>query len=297
MPPRSLLQMAQKACIKDVKYLESIGGLPLKIDGAYAAIKPVLWAVDNADQLHLIEQNSPQIVGDDAELWIKLIQRDVEKYADQMPPRPQDPKNWYNVYKKLLKEHQRTMAVQTAALKATMADLRDAKRKKEVQSKDKDELPKLPKLEGMQYLRLREWNMPAVIAREKRSIERKKELADAAGVKKNNNIFCKLRQERRKAHRSAMSTPTHLLYTNLLPKEKDKESTAPQQQLDTRQTIAAYRARNAKERSMNSLAISDTEIAPRPVPARVCNQNDKPKIMKQRAPADIFIPTKRRRLT
>lgn len=212
-----------------------------------------------------------------------------------MPPYPQDPKNWYKLYKKLLKEHQQTMAVQTAALKATMSDLRDAKRKKEVQSRDKDELPKLPKLEGMQYLRLREWNMPAVIAREKRSIERRKELADAAGVKKNNNIFCKLRQERRKAHLSTMSTPTHLLYTNLLPKEK--ESTTPQRQLDSRQTIAAYRARHAKENSTSSLAVSDTEIAPRSVPARVRSPNDKPKMMKQKAPVDIFMPAKRRRLT
>ena len=212
-----------------------------------------------------------------------------------MPPCPQDPKDWYELYKKLVKEHQETMAVQTAALKATMADLRDAKRKKEVQSRDKDELPKLPKLEGMQYLRLREWNMPAVIAREKRSIERRKELADAAGVKKNNNIFCKLRQERRKAHMSTMSTPSHLLYTNLLPKEK--ESTAPQHKLDTRQTIAAYRERNAKEKSMSSLAASDTEIAPHVAPTRVCNPDSKPKIMKQRAPVDIFMPTKRRRLS
>lgn len=212
-----------------------------------------------------------------------------------MPPCPQDPKNWYSLYKKLFKEHQRTMAIQTAALKATMTDLRDAKRKKEVQSRDKDELPKLPKLEGMQYLRLREWNMPAVIAREKRSVERRKELADAAGVKKNNNIFCKLRQDRRKAHRSSMSTPTHLLYTNLQPKEK--QSTTPEHKLDTRQTIAAYRERNAKERSMSSIAASDTEIAPPSVPARVCKPDDKPKIMKQRAPVDIFIPTKRRRLS
>ena len=212
-----------------------------------------------------------------------------------MPPHPQDPKNWYKLYKKLYKEHQQTMAVQTAALKATMADLRDAKRKKEVQSRDKDELPKLPKLEGMQYLRLREWNMPAVIAREKRSIERRKELADAAGIKKNNNIFCKLRQERRKAHLSAMSTPSHLLYTNLQPKEK--ESTAPQHKLDTRQTIAAYRERKAKEKSTSPLAASDIQMATHSMPTPACKSNDKPKIMKQRAPVDIFIPTKRRRLS
>ena len=213
-----------------------------------------------------------------------------------MPPCPQDPKNWYKLYKKLLKEHERTMAVQTAALKATMADLRDAKRKREVQSRDKDELPKLPKLEGMQYLRLHEWNMPAAIAREKRSTERRKELANAAGVKKN-NIFCKLRQERRKAHRSTMSTPTNLLYTNLRPKQKESTAPQPQHKLDTRQTIAAYRERNAKEKSTSSLADSDIQMAPHPMPTPACKPNNKPKIMKQRASVDIFIPPKRRRLS
>ncbi len=72
--PKSLRAMVIRASCKNsvVDNLDTVG------DREYYLWRPILASVKTAAQLHLIEQNSPQIIGEDAELWIRFIKRDIQ---------------------------------------------------------------------------------------------------------------------------------------------------------------------------------------------------------------------------
>lgn len=94
-----------------------------------------------------LELNCPQIIGKTGEIWIKLIKRDVEKYANETPS---NPASWHKVYRRLVKAHQRDLAASEEQLMATMSGLRNAKKEKAIQWVSKEEV-KEPKVYGMQY--------------------------------------------------------------------------------------------------------------------------------------------------
>ena len=50
-----------------------------------------------------IEEASPQIIGHDAEIWTEFIKKDVQDWKEKFCE-PKNPKNWYKVYRKLLRE-------------------------------------------------------------------------------------------------------------------------------------------------------------------------------------------------
>lgn len=124
------------------------------------------------------------------------------------PPYPRNPDNWHKVYRQLVKQNQKEMDAQAAELKATMAGIRDAKLKNQLQSKDKSELPKLPKLGGMQY------SDEGRIARQRAAAARAKlreETLGNAGVK-TKDIFKKVHKERLEAAKlKNMFKPNHTL--------------------------------------------------------------------------------------
>ena len=156
----------------------------------------------------------------------------------------------------------------------------------------------------MQYLRLRDYDMPAYLAKEKRVAERKKEAVNRGTAgSKTKNIFVKLRKERKVACRSVMSTPTHLLHNNLVRNKTAAQSQRP----INMQPSQSSRGRNASDvlergaRIASTSSISPTtstlESSSTLVEVGERKAVDKLKIIKKKAPVDIFIPTKRRRLS
>lgn len=66
-------------------------------DIEYRVVAPVLKKITSPLQLRNLEARSPQLAGDDAELWKKFIARDfgtdsVDKWV------PKNPKNWSRIY-------------------------------------------------------------------------------------------------------------------------------------------------------------------------------------------------------
>lgn len=113
MSPSSLLRMACRACIKNIRSITDVG------DASYQIVRSVLLRIENPQQLRKIELASPQICGQDGEIWLEFIKRDVPNW-DKKPYEPENPKKWYKAYKKLVMDSQKEVEDDAAELKATM---------------------------------------------------------------------------------------------------------------------------------------------------------------------------------
>ncbi|MCJ1309024.1 hypothetical protein MMC25_002679 [Agyrium rufum] len=125
MPAKSLEQLALRCCVNNVRSLAHCYDMP------YSFMRPILLKVQNPQQLRDIEKTSPQIIGEDAELWLGFIERDITDWEDKMSrtPAPSDPANWHRVYKKLLLENNADIDTATAQLQAAMEGLRAEREK------------------------------------------------------------------------------------------------------------------------------------------------------------------------
>ncbi|PTB76620.1 hypothetical protein M440DRAFT_1400961 [Trichoderma longibrachiatum ATCC 18648] len=94
MPVKSLRDLAMAAIFKNIREVEDVGDLP------YEAVRPILMRVDHGAQLRQIELNSPQLQGQTAEVWVRLIERDFPLEARNRAYQPKDPKKWYRVWEK-----------------------------------------------------------------------------------------------------------------------------------------------------------------------------------------------------
>ncbi|KAI4746936.1 hypothetical protein E4T50_02707 [Aureobasidium sp. EXF-12298] len=111
----SLFDMAQRACIRNVMDMYDVGDL------RYETIRPVLKRVTNPAQLRQIEEASPHIAEDDAELWQAFIRRDILKAEDKLlTTRPENPSSWWKVYRKLKREDEADTQAAEDRLKATL---------------------------------------------------------------------------------------------------------------------------------------------------------------------------------
>lgn len=123
MPAARLFDMAMKRCIRGAAEIDDVGDLP------YTIVKPILKQVKNAAQLAALEKNSPHLIGETAGLWRDFIVRDIpKKLRDEYDYEPRDPKNWYNVWKKLKRQADKR-ARETA--EATIKNLKALKEDKE----------------------------------------------------------------------------------------------------------------------------------------------------------------------
>lgn len=113
MPPSSLFRMASRACIKNIRSITDVGDAP------YQIVRSVLLRLENPQQLRKIELASPQICGQDGEIWLEFIKRDVPNW-DKKPYEPENPKKWYKAYKKLVMDSQEEVENDAAELKATL---------------------------------------------------------------------------------------------------------------------------------------------------------------------------------
>ncbi|KAM0699604.1 hypothetical protein Q7P36_000607 [Cladosporium allicinum] len=120
----SLTAMAQNAAIRNISSITDIADLP------YHAVAPILARIDNPQQLRDVEVNCPHIAEASAPLWQALIKRDVSNAQSKMVY-PKDPKNWWKVYRKMIKQEAADKAAAEEALRAAMNGLKDAKSGKE----------------------------------------------------------------------------------------------------------------------------------------------------------------------
>ncbi|KAF2743891.1 hypothetical protein M011DRAFT_480418 [Sporormia fimetaria CBS 119925] len=120
MPAQTLYDLARTRLIASIDLLDDIGDLP------YTFMSPILKHILSASQLLTLERNSPQIVGETGELWLKFIQRDIPNWESK-PHEPKDPKNWSKVYFKLLREAEREKQAEDAALRAKLRALKEEK--------------------------------------------------------------------------------------------------------------------------------------------------------------------------
>ncbi|KAJ9615193.1 hypothetical protein H2200_001267 [Cladophialophora chaetospira] len=120
MPADSLLDMARRVACRNVHKITDVG------DISYKLIRPVLLKVESPEKLYQLEQNSPQLVGNTAELWLNFMKRDIPDY-DLQPHTPENPKSWYRVYKKLKKDASKASSDAEALLKATLSGIKTQK--------------------------------------------------------------------------------------------------------------------------------------------------------------------------
>ncbi|MCJ1383281.1 hypothetical protein MMC17_006394 [Xylographa soralifera] len=142
MPVPPLYYLARKACIKNIRSITDVGDIP------YDLVRPILLKLENPEQLHVLEEASPQLYGADEEIWRSFIARDIPKWESK-PHEPKNPKNWYKVYRKLRLESQNEVDADAELLKAKMEGIKNEKAKHTSKIVDPRTVPKLPRMGGM----------------------------------------------------------------------------------------------------------------------------------------------------
>ncbi|KAM0714335.1 hypothetical protein Q7P37_010122 [Cladosporium fusiforme] len=120
MPAPTLSAMAQNAAIRNISSITDIADLP------YHAVEPILRRIDNPQQLREVEINCPHIAESSGPLWNAFIKRDVSN-ADRKMIYPKDPRSWWKVYRKMVKQEESEKADAEEALKRAMMGLQEAK--------------------------------------------------------------------------------------------------------------------------------------------------------------------------
>ncbi|RDL29941.1 uncharacterized protein BP5553_10568 [Venustampulla echinocandica] len=201
----SLVHSSTKACIKNIRSLTDVGDLE------YWKIRSILQRVQSAEQLHQLEINSPQLKGEDAELWRAFIARDIPKWRDKNYT-PKNPLKWYEVYCKYKKEQRIELARDQEKLEKAMMEVRREKETHVTKVVDLRMVPKVPKDPrmmanngGVPLGRSKGFAKPAATS-----------LTWGGGSKTKvsnpQNVLTKARREAKElSQRSKLSTPTHQL--------------------------------------------------------------------------------------
>ncbi len=104
----------------------------------------MLARVTSPEQLHRIELASPQIRGEDADLWKAFIQRDVPNYKLKNYV-PKNPLKWYEVYMRYKKEYTREIERDKEILREAMLGIKKEKETHVSKVVDAKYLPKVPR--------------------------------------------------------------------------------------------------------------------------------------------------------
>ncbi|KAH0557088.1 hypothetical protein GP486_005122 [Trichoglossum hirsutum] len=198
MPPRSLFEMSKAIAIKNVHAIDDIGDIP------YDMVRPILMKIENPKQLRALERKCPQIYGVDGEIWRELIKRDVPDWESKAHEL-NNPKDWYTVYKKLVRENEARIAADTEVLRRSLAGIKSeqAKHKSKLVENPRflPRVPVDPKLrQGANLLRKR--SMP----------QRQCQPANTSPTAKKTKSIIEIARRQAEKQRSAyLSTPTHLL--------------------------------------------------------------------------------------
>ncbi|KAJ5815212.1 hypothetical protein N7474_006989 [Penicillium riverlandense] len=115
----TLRQLATASAIRNVRLLRDLGDLP------YSLVRPILLKVDNPEQLHCIEQQSPQVANDTEELWLEFIKRDIPQWETYDLPQHSD--HWYELYCDLREQAQRAVDEDAEKMKLALDGLNSQK--------------------------------------------------------------------------------------------------------------------------------------------------------------------------
>lgn len=110
MPAQTLKRLATQQMIKNIHLLYDVGDIP------FYFLEPVLRCIENPEQLRELEENCPQLKGETADIWLKMIQRDIPSWETRRY-KPANPESWSKVYRKLKKESEDEKKTQEDALK------------------------------------------------------------------------------------------------------------------------------------------------------------------------------------
>lgn len=113
-------------------------------DFEYQEARKFLLRVTSPNQLHTIEQNSPQILGEDVELWKTFIARDIPDWKRKNYA-PKNPKKWREVYLRYLKEQKEEIERDKEKLRESMMGLQKQKESRISRVISATQLPKLPR--------------------------------------------------------------------------------------------------------------------------------------------------------
>lgn len=102
--------MAARAAARNINDIVDFGTMPYEV--AYNVLK----TIKSPAQLHEIEKNCPHIADADAELWKAFIVRDIPNWEQKMIY-PTNPRSWWKVYRKLMREEELIEAAQEEALR------------------------------------------------------------------------------------------------------------------------------------------------------------------------------------
>jgi elongin-A len=153
MPASSLIDCCTKACIKNVRSMYSPSSsnsllTPLGLTDIghmeYFQVRSILQRIDSPEQLHQIEIHSPQIKGEDAELWRAFIARDIPTWAEKNYV-PKNPRKWYDIYCRYKEEQQKDIEAAEATLKESMLGIQKHRATHVSKVVDMKTLPKLPR--------------------------------------------------------------------------------------------------------------------------------------------------------
>lgn len=112
----------------------------------YEKCREILKHVKTAQQLAVIEEYSPQIVGEDSELWEAFIKRDFPVPMKRKNYEPENPRSWRKVYERYSKEEAEAEAHALAQLGATFAGLNKLKQQNRTNIADPRLLPKIGRM-------------------------------------------------------------------------------------------------------------------------------------------------------
>ncbi|KXJ85986.1 RNA polymerase II transcription factor SIII subunit A-domain-containing protein [Microdochium bolleyi] len=141
MPAKSLIELCTVLCLKHIKEITDIGLTP------YPAVRRILLNINSATQLRQLEIASPHLEGDDAECWIRLVEKDFPVLSKKHNFEPRNPQSWHKVYSKYQRLEEELKRAAEEKLKSAMAGIKMSKEnnKSSVVDFDRRKLPKLPK--------------------------------------------------------------------------------------------------------------------------------------------------------
>lgn len=121
--PRSLMQMCKEVCIQNLAQITDLGEL------SYELVKDILDKVHNANQLRLIEANSPHFLSETEGLWRALIRKKFPSESAEHRYKPDlfKDETWADVYDRYNFEQKQKDAAAEAQLKMAFAGLKNQK--------------------------------------------------------------------------------------------------------------------------------------------------------------------------
>ena len=109
----TLSNITKRTLIRYISQLRDIGDIPWEVIG------PVIAHVENNSQLEMLEENTPLLKNHDAEVWKKIIKRDIPTANLQLLD-PNPPNDWSGLYHKLKKQRDKMVNESSKILAAKL---------------------------------------------------------------------------------------------------------------------------------------------------------------------------------